>query len=177
MNGASETQTPVPAATPVPVNIEALNVSAAWKRTFQLIEKAGGLSWGQPKNPTALSASERMKLVGNFLALLFGPFYYFAKRMPKKAVVIFAFQWWLLTVITVVETLFRFTVPVPIYFVAMEIVPAMLATGDYYKKMVHGEDMWPELRVFSKWPYCLLFFFVSFIVSPIVAAILGGPST
>lgn len=53
-------------------------LSKKWQTRFVLIDKAGGPGW---PNFRTLTLLERIKMSGNFLAFLFGPFYYFAKGM------------------------------------------------------------------------------------------------
>ena len=63
--------------------IEALPVSDSWKRRFQAIAQAGG-----PRLPAfkSLSAAERRQAMAfNILAFLFGPLYYLAKGMWRRA--------------------------------------------------------------------------------------------
>jgi hypothetical protein len=63
------------------------DLSALWRIRFDLIEKAGG-----PTRPLfkQLSLGERFRLAFNLWALLFGPFYYLAKGMWRKATTIVA---------------------------------------------------------------------------------------
>ena len=61
------------------------DLSALWRIRFDLVEKAGG-----PTRPLfkQLSLGERFRLAFNLWALLFGPFYYLAKGMWRKAITI-----------------------------------------------------------------------------------------
>ena len=65
------------------------DLSALWRIRFDLIEKAGG-----PTRPLfkQLSLGERLRLGFNLWAFLFGPFYYLAKGMWRKAVAMLAFN-------------------------------------------------------------------------------------
>lgn len=67
-------------AYPAPATAD--DLSALWRIRFDLIEKAGG-----PKRPLfkQLSFTERFRLGFNFWAVLFGPLYYLAKGMWRKA--------------------------------------------------------------------------------------------
>ncbi|WP_417662361.1 DUF2628 domain-containing protein [Pseudomonas sp.] len=64
--------------------IDHLEVSDTWKERFRAITAAGGPAL---KNIKSLPKSQRKKAFNvNFLAFLFGPFYYLVKRMWKKAI-------------------------------------------------------------------------------------------
>jgi hypothetical protein len=120
-------------------NIAELPVSDTWKAKFQLIEKAGGVKLPQFK---ALSFGERMKIGFGVLPFLFGPFYYLAKGMWKKAISLFLVC---LVVVVVLEIalemagLGRFGKSLT-YGVGA--VYAVRANIDYYKKMVLKQNGW-----------------------------------
>lgn len=59
------------------------NLSALWRIRFDLIEKAGGPTCQRFRQ---LSFGERFRLVFNIWAVLFGPIYYLAKGMWRKAI-------------------------------------------------------------------------------------------
>jgi hypothetical protein len=63
-------------------SVNAATLSPDWLRRFALIEKAGGVKLPKFRE---LSFSEAWKIEMNILAFLFGPFYFFAKGMPKRA--------------------------------------------------------------------------------------------
>jgi hypothetical protein len=67
------------------IEVEQTDLSALWRIRFDLVEKAGGPQLPHIKR---LRAGERLRLMWNFWALLFGPFYYIAKGMWRKALVI-----------------------------------------------------------------------------------------
>lgn len=109
----------------------------AWKKKFELIEKAGG-----PKQPNAraLTAAERYNINFNFWGLLFGPFYYFAKGMWKKALVL-----WILTIVVIViisMLLAAMGIPDQALGFAGGVIFAVRANIDYYKKVVLGDNGW-----------------------------------
>lgn len=120
-------------------NIADLPVSDTWKTKFMLMEKAGGVKMPQHK---ALSGGERMKISFNVLAFLFGPFYYMAKGMWKKAITLFVVS---LAIVVLLEILLemaglgRFGKALT-YGVAA--VYAVRANIDYYKKMVLRQNGW-----------------------------------
>lgn len=107
-------------------------LSAAWLARFAAIEKAGGPSL---PNVKSLSSSERARIAFNVLGLLFGPFYYFAKGMPKRGVVLTGLG---LGGVAVVEAMFGSAI-------ASWVIPVIFATRaniDYYKKVVRNDNEW-----------------------------------
>jgi hypothetical protein len=71
------------AASPGYQSAEFLALSPTWQRRIILIDRAGG-----PKLPNLkeLEFGERFTVLFNIWAFLFGPFYYLAKGMWRKAV-------------------------------------------------------------------------------------------
>lgn len=127
---------PAPQAT---ASIDGLPVSDAWKTKFQLIEKAGGVKLPQFK---ALGVGERMKIGFSILAFLFGPFYYLAKGMWKKAISLFVVcvaVVLLLQFVLEMAGLGRFSSSLG-YGVAA--IFAARSNIDYYKKMVLRQNGW-----------------------------------
>jgi len=119
--------------------IDELPVSDTWKTKFMLMEKAGGVKMPQHK---ALSTGERMKISFNVLAFLFGPFYYLAKGMWKKAITLFVVSVAIVVILEIaleMTGLGRFGKALT-YGVAA--VYAVRANIDYYKKMVLGQNGW-----------------------------------
>ena len=78
--------TPASAARPERDPIDALDVSATWKRRFKLIDKAGG-----PDLPRfrELTFGERMSINFSFLGFFFGPIYYLCKGLWRPAIAYF----------------------------------------------------------------------------------------
>jgi hypothetical protein len=121
-------------------DIDNLDVSDSWKRRFRAIHRAGG-----PKLPNLkdLPRDDRKEL-GSFsiLAFLFGPFYYFAKGMWKKGITLFVLSIigiLLLDMLLELIGLGKFTRATGFGAAA---VYAALASRDYYKKMVLGQNGW-----------------------------------
>ena len=109
------------------VDIDRLPVSGAWKLKFLLMRRAGG---------------ERMKLGSNVLAFLFGPLYYVAKGMWRKAIVLFAacaVAFIVLSLLMDIAGLGGFRSALG-YGVAA--VFSTRANIDYYKKMVLKQNGW-----------------------------------
>ncbi len=115
----------------------AQEVSDAWKEKFALIEKAGGV-----KLPKAgeLEFWERLKVTFNIWGFLFAPFYYLAKGMWKKAIVLTALS---IVIVVVLDAIFGGIgiVDLMTNFVAPAIFAAR-ANIDFYKKSVLGDNNW-----------------------------------
>lgn len=116
-----------------------LPVSDSWKTKFQLLEKAGGVKMPQLK---ALDFGERMKLSFNILAFLFGPFYYLAKGMWKKAIALFMVCAVLVVVLGVILEMAGFGQFARSLGYGVAAIFAVRANIDYYKKMVLGQNGW-----------------------------------
>ena len=120
--------------------IDGLAVSETWKARFRAFHKAGG-----PKRPNikSLSREERMKISSpNILAFFFGPFYYLFKGMWRKGIS-------LLLVCTVVIVILQVALEAAGLASATKalnfisgVVYGTFANGDYYRKMVLGENGW-----------------------------------
>lgn len=122
-------------------SISTQELSEAWKAKFALLEKAGG-----PKLPKAgeLAFGDRLKVVFNVWGFLFGPFYYLAKGMWKKAIVLLVLC---VVGIVILELILEsmgvsdaaanaFTT-----FIA-PVIFAKRANIDYYKKLILGDNGW-----------------------------------
>ncbi|MBC8055351.1 MAG: DUF2628 domain-containing protein [Rhizobiales bacterium] len=122
-----------------PVDIEGLQVSASWKAKFRVISKAGGTKLPRFKE---LAFGERMKIGFNVLAFLFGPLYYLAKRMWRKAVVLFALCVAVIAVLQIALEFFGLGRFANALSYASGAVFAVRANIDYYKKMVLNDNGW-----------------------------------
>jgi hypothetical protein len=134
------------------------NVSEAWNTKFGILKKIGAdqqfiyraMSSSEYKQ---LSFKERNKISFNVLAFLFGPIYYFSKKMWYKGSIIAGAMWMLAVLLTSVEIVFGVALPAIVYWVTSVIglsICAQLADYDYYRKMIHGEKMWGGFpKVFS----------------------------
>lgn len=119
------------------LSIPTQELPEAWKVRFALLEKAGG-----PKltKISELPFGERQKVIFNVWGFLFGPFYYLAKGMWKKAIVLIALC---LAAIVILSMLLEAMAVSSV--ITNFIAPAIFATRanvDYYKKIVLGENGW-----------------------------------
>lgn len=119
--------------------IDALTVSDDWKRTFHLLVKAGG-----PRLPNlqALSGGERFKVSFNILGFLFGPFYYLAKGMWKKALSLFAACLAVLIPLSLTLEYFGLDALANALGYGAAAVFAVRANIDYYKKACLDDNGW-----------------------------------
>lgn len=124
---------------PAHADIDSLSVSDAWKHKFRLLEQAGGPGQRHLKD---LAPGERFKIGFNILAFLFGPFYYMAKGMWKKAISLFGACFAVLLVIGFVLDLVGLGKIGNALGYGAAAVFAVRANIDYYKKMVLRENGW-----------------------------------
>ncbi|WP_320415218.1 DUF2628 domain-containing protein [Lysobacter changpingensis] len=115
--------------------IDALRVSATWKRRFRLIDKAGG-----PELPHLrdLTFGERMSINFSVLGFFFGPIYYLCKGLWRPAIAYFGVAF-LIAFIAALAGL-DFLGKAAGYGSAA--VYAMRAGILYYRKKVLGEEPW-----------------------------------
>lgn len=151
-NPYSATSTPV-----VPqssMDIDTLDVSDRWKQYFKGVQKYGGLQMPAfkaiPKGPQRLEAYKEVKppLSSFFLAFVFGFFYYLAKGMWKKGLVLTAIVIVILVVVSFAlymvggETLANAT-----RYLGGAIFGTM-AARDFYAFKVEGDKGWLPVRPF-----------------------------
>lgn len=124
---------------PAGAEIGSLRVSDSWKLKFRLLRKAGvpGL-----KNLKALAPGERVKIGFNVLAFLFGPLYYFAKGMWKKALSLFVACVIGIVALEVILGCFGLYRVANALGYGVAAIFAVRANVDYYKKMVLGDNGW-----------------------------------
>ena len=108
--------------------------SPTWRKRFELIDKAGGAKMPRFKE---LSFGERMTVNTNVLAFFFGPFYYLAKGMWKKAISITAIIFAFIFVLVLLGLKSNAGIGG-----AAAVMWSMLANMSYYKIEVLGEDPW-----------------------------------
>ena len=112
--------------------------SEAWKIRFALLEKAGGLKLPKVKE---LAFGERAKAVFNVYGFLFGPFYYLAKGMWKKAISLGSACF---VAVAILQGILA-AMGISDDGVTVVISAAVFATRaniDYYKKIVLGDNGW-----------------------------------
>jgi hypothetical protein len=119
--------------------IARLNVSDAWKQKFMLIAKAGG-----PKlqNTSELTRGERMKIMFNVLAFLFGPLYLLAKGLWRPALALTAVLLLAMILLDVVLSVAGAPQLGKMLGYGAAAVYAVRANVCYYSKMVLGQKTW-----------------------------------
>lgn len=121
-------------------NIDALDVSDTWKKRFRVIRTAGGP--GLPNWKHMSRAQRRPTVHFNILAFLFGPIYYLAKAMWRKAITLFLACFTVVFVLAMAMELTGFGRYAGALGYGAAAVFAVRANIDYYKKMVLGDDGW-----------------------------------
>lgn len=123
-------------------------LSKSWLHKFDLLEKVGAnhqsiyRSMGTAEYKE-LGFRDKQRITFNFWAFVFGPLYYFVKKMWAKGLLILAFTWLLATAITLVEVALGFSLPDVVYWIPGAIIFAQLANHDYYRKVIKDETVWP----------------------------------
>jgi hypothetical protein len=120
--------------------IDALDVSDRWKDKFRAIALAGGPS--MPKRKQLPKDMRRQALGFNVLAFLFGPLYYLAKGMWKKAILYFVALVLLVFVVSFALAYFGHEGFARALGYGAAAFFAVKANSDYYKKMVLKDNGW-----------------------------------
>lgn len=132
------------------------NVSEAWKEKFALLEKIGAddkfiYQAMQTPEYKALGFKQKRKISFNFLGFFFDWIYYFFKKMWLKGAFILGVTLLFSCLLTIVEMIAGFYIPGPVYWIPTAVICAQFANYDYYRKVVHQEEMWPGIpSIFSK---------------------------
>jgi hypothetical protein len=110
--------------------IDSLKVSERWREKFRVIEKAGG-----PKLPKFKSVpyNERTTIGFSIPGFLFGPFYYLAKGMWRKAITYCVGGVSIVVVISLVMDMFGFKDVERYLGYVIAAAFSMRANIDYYK--------------------------------------------
>ncbi|GAA4649277.1 hypothetical protein GCM10023116_15510 [Kistimonas scapharcae] len=128
---------------------------AKWLEKFDLLSKIGAdekFIFSAVKSPAfkELSFKEKQKVTFNWLAFIFGPFYYFSKRMWLKGSIILGSIWIFSGIFSLIETVLGLSLPSVLLWVIPYVICAQLANYDYYKFITKNEVMWPKMsKVFS----------------------------
>lgn len=125
----------------------------SWNKKFDILEKIGagnGLK-SYFENYKLLSFGERFKIGFNVFAFMFGPFYYFVKRMWFKGAFLLGAIVTLNVILTLIESAFDTTFPMAIYQMPGAAICASFANYDYYRFYKHQEKIWDGLpQIFSQ---------------------------
>lgn len=118
-----------------------LSLSPGWKHKFALIEQAGGVKLPRLKE---LKFGERMSVMFNIWAFLFGPIYYTVKGMWRKAIS-YTLMAGLASIL--IDALLELAGidPAPLarpIGLGMAAAFATLANISYYKKVMLSENGW-----------------------------------
>lgn len=111
-------------------------LSGTWQKRFALIEKAGGHKLPAIKH---LSFGERWTVYVNWLAMLFGPFYYLAKGMWKRAITLTAMFIFILILLDAFISTLNIT---PIKTISLAWLWSWGANVHYYRKIRMNDNGW-----------------------------------
>jgi hypothetical protein len=120
-------------------DIASLPDSVAWKKVFLLIQKAGGPSL---KNIAALTGGERMRVMTNIWAFMFGPLYYAANGMWKKGLLLFLGGSALVIIVEMAFVVLDIDVPAQALGLGLSSLFSTQANIDFYKKEVLRKSGW-----------------------------------
>lgn len=149
MNASSPDMTSITAAA---VDIDALDVSEKWKNCFKAIRTLGGpampLMKTLPKEEWKPAFKQANAGIASFgLAFVFGFFYYVAKGMWKKGLVLLAI---VIPIIVVASAILYMIggdgLANATRFIGGAIF-AMMAPSDFYAKKVLGDEGWLPVKI------------------------------
>lgn len=137
---------------------ENLNVSNKWKERFYLLNHIGAdekTLYAAMRSPEfkELNSSKQSKLIFNMLGFLFGPFYYFTKKMWAKGAFIFgAATLFNSMLMLIIEVLFSITPGAFFYMLPAAVIYAQMANYDYFRQVLYGERIWGGFPKFLSRP-------------------------
>jgi len=121
-------------------SIDLLPISESWKIRFRAIYAAGGPKLPQLKS---LPKKDRRKAYAlNFYAFFFGPFYYAAKGMWKRGLVLLALSMAVVIPLGIVLDTYGLLRLSKSLVYGVSALYAIRANLDYYKKMVLQDNGW-----------------------------------
>ncbi|WP_342609606.1 DUF2628 domain-containing protein [Vibrio tritonius] len=122
-------------------------LSAKWLKRFELLDQFNAINRNRTdilrdKAFRALPWKKRFLITTNLWAFLFGPLYYFAKKMHRKGFVILGIASLWSAMLTVIEYQFSLTLPAFCFSILPSVICASYANFDYYLKKEIGQIMW-----------------------------------
>lgn len=146
--------TATPVTTTTGTDIDSLDVSDRWKQYFKGVQKYGGLEAQQfkaiPKGPARMAAAKEMAppMSAFLLAFVFGFFYYLAKGMWKKGLVLALITFVFLTIlVTLLYLVGGDTLAGGARFLGGAIF-GIMAPRDFYSFKVLDDKGWLPVRPF-----------------------------
>ncbi|WP_281556846.1 DUF2628 domain-containing protein [Thalassomonas sp. RHCl1] len=125
-------------------------VSDKWQTKFALLEKIGAdkqfiFQAARGDGFKALPFKQRQQISFNLFAFLFGPFYYFGKKMWHKGALLLALTWLWSCLIFIVEITLETKLANLAYWIVPAAICAQLANYDYFRFITQQEKTWPGL--------------------------------
>lgn len=133
-----------------------LEISDTWKKKFEFMQEARGA-----KLIKGISFKERFDLVFNIWAMVFGVFYYIAKGMWKKGLILQGIFLLMGVGLLLLEQVVGKTIPAVFYWSVPAAFFAICANRDYYALKVKGKSTWDALPQFVGLPLIVSLFFGS----------------
>lgn len=131
-------------------------LSHAWQIRFALLEKIGVdecFIYPAVKSDAyrALGFKDKLRVSLNPWAFCFDWAYYLCKKMWLKGAFIIGATFLFYTLMTVLDALAGGVIPATLFWLPTPIICTQIANYDYYRKVVHNEDIWPGLpAIFSR---------------------------
>ncbi|GHU36877.1 hypothetical protein AGMMS50256_34070 [Betaproteobacteria bacterium] len=129
---------------------DSAEVGKSWERRFEILERTGtGESLkaylGSYK---LLTYRERLRVGFNIWGIVFGPIYYFCKKMWLKGAFLLGVMWTWGVALSLAEFAIGRGWPSVIYYLPAAAACSSLANYDYYRLRVKGERFWGGLPEF-----------------------------
>ncbi|WDE00779.1 DUF2628 domain-containing protein [Thalassomonas actiniarum] len=131
-------------------NSSEYQVSDKWRTRFALLEKIGAdkqfiFQAAGGDGFKALPFKQRQKISFNLFAFLFGPFYYFGKKMWHKGALLLALTWLWSCLVFIIEMTLETKLASIAYWIVPAAICAQLANYDYFRFITQQEKIWPGL--------------------------------
>jgi len=119
------------------------NLSAFWKEKFKTLDKIPNQRMRFTPDLEGLTFKERLKVAFNIWAFIFGPIYYFLKKLWVKGLLLFSFQLFYILFLDLFTMISGQSLSIHIYWAPPAAMYAIMANVDYYKYKTLNETLWP----------------------------------
>lgn len=123
--------------------VDSSGISEKWRQRFAAIEKAGGerTRWWRWPEGKQLTGKEKRLITSNLWAFVFGPFYYLALGLWRKAITLMVVVLVIDVILEIVGNAVGFPVDRFLWIVSA-IMFKQCANVDYYRKTVLNRREW-----------------------------------
>ncbi len=153
-------------------------LNKTWLARFAIFRKLGlGIKeqslWkiGRSVEYKRLDFKERFKINWNFLGFLFGPLYYFYKKMWARGAVILGASWVLIALLTLFESVAGVSLPGVFFWTPPAALCASMVNYDYFRHVEHGEKMWRNVPAFLSKPSGVIGFMLAVLTLVVIVEI------